>query len=244
MIDSLADLVPFQNKWRNYLGTSLTLPRYTDLCLRFSTAAMFDRRKYVQPVRVWSSVAKELWHCRCLLPFARVNLRLPLETIVLTSDASLSGMFVFSITWDHIDAAAAVWSERYRFNMFPDSDTSGARGRALADTDVIIKKRLTEQLDKAGFKELTRDADVLEVVADFPDISRRLIDRRWHQLFQTKWKLAEAIHVLEARSCTGMVRHVSRSVRLRDCRVILLNDEMGVVLAMARGRSSHFPLLP
>ena len=41
------------------------------------------------------------------------------------------------------------------------------RGRALADTDVTIKKRIIEQLDKAGFKEVTRDADVLEVVTDF-----------------------------------------------------------------------------
>ena len=88
-------------------------------------------------------------------------------------------MSVCSITRDLIDAAAAaVWSERYRFNMFPDSDISGARGRALADTDVIIKKMITEQLDTTGFKEVTRDADVLEVVADCSEISTRLIDRR------------------------------------------------------------------
>ena len=209
----------------------------------------FVRKKYVQPVRVWSSVAKELWHCRCVLPLARVNLRLPIQTIVLSSDASLSGMSVCSTTWDHSNAAAVaaaaavVWSERYRFKMSPDSDTSGARGRALADADVITKKRVTDQFDKAGFKEMTRDADVLEIVTDLTEIEMRMIDRRWHQLFQTKGKLAEAIHVLEARSCMGMVRHVSRSMPSRDCRVILLNDNMGVVLAMTRGRSRHFPLL-
>ena len=54
-----------------------------------------------------------------------------------------------------------------RFKICPDSDVSGARGRALAGTDVIVKKWITEQLGKAGFKEETRDADVLEVVTGF-----------------------------------------------------------------------------
>ena len=94
-----------------------------------------------------------------------------------------------SNTWGHIGAAAAaVWSKRYRFKMFPDSDVSGAWGRALADTDVILKKRIAEQFDKACSKEEARDADVLEVVTDVLEISMRLIDRTRHQLFQAKWK--------------------------------------------------------
>ena len=69
---------------------------YRPLLALLNCCYAFVRNKYVQPVRVWFSVAQELLHCRCLLLLARVNLRLPIETIVLSSDASLSGLSVCS----------------------------------------------------------------------------------------------------------------------------------------------------
>ena len=201
----------------------------------------FIRREFVRPTRVWKSVARELWYVRCLLPLARSSLVLPSHPIVFATDASTVGMSVVATDVavpivDHV----SLWNERYRFGRCA-GEVSG-RARALLETDTVIKKAL-KSLAQDFREERCRDHQHIIPVEGFQEVSGELIKSKWHQLFQCKWGVEEKIHVLEARGCVAAVRHLVRSMSFRHTNVVILNDNLGVILAMSRGRSSHFALL-
>ena len=159
----------------------------------------FIHRGFVMPTRVWPSVARELWNCRCLLPLARAQLTLPVQPSVFATDASLAGMGVCCTEWDAGEAqAVGRWSERFRFKRI-GGERRDARAQALMDTDVVVKKVILDTTFEDTFIDSTRDASAVVPVEDFPSIPFELVDKRWWQLFQSRWSQAEAIHVLEAR---------------------------------------------
>ena len=215
---------------------------YRPLLSLLNAVYAFIRNEFIRPTRLWKSVARELWHMRCLLPFARTSLTLSSHPIVFATDASSTGMSVVSAVWPQEDVEnIARWSERFRFGKCSGDEVSG-RARALAGTGAIVKKAL-KSLEEDFVSEGNRDRGYLLPIEGFEEVPGRLVKQGWHQLFQCKWGLPEAIHVLEARGCTSALRHLTRSMSFRDVNVVILNDNLGVVMALSRGRSSHFALL-
>ena len=53
----------------------------------------------------------------------------------------------------------------------------------------------------------------------------------------------EPVHIIEARSILGAVKHRSRDHHAHGTRILVLNDNMGVVLACQKGRCCNYPLL-
>lgn len=51
------------------------------------------------------------------------------------------------------------------------------------------------------------------------------------------------VHIIEARSILGAVKHRSRDHHAHGTRILVLNDNMGVVLACQKGRCSNYSLL-
>ena len=66
---------------------------------------------------------------------------------------------------------------------------------------------------------------------------------RWTELFRTRWKVAEHNNVGELRMAVAALRHLSRSRRHWDSRVMLIGDSLVAIGVLAKGRSSSPPLL-
>ena len=54
----------------------------------------------------------------------------------------------------------------------------------------------------------------------------------------SRWK--DAIHVLEARSILGAIKHRARDCHRHGKRITVLNDNLAVVLALQKGRCSNY----
>ena len=70
-----------------------------------------------------------------------------------------------------------------------------------------------------------------------------LVGSRWRTLSRGRWLFEDGILHLESR---GINRAVSRAANCRpccDCRVLILNDNLSVVLAFARSRAREFRLI-
>ena len=87
-------------------------------------------------------------------------------------------------------AGVAGWSERFRFKF--ERRQRGARGEALADSNIVVKKALPESLAEAGFPEDTRDTEAIVPVADFHSLTRNgssssIVNGRVRRLY-TYWR--------------------------------------------------------
>jgi len=69
----------------------------------------------------------------------------------------------------------------------------------------------------------------------------QLAAQTWTVLFAEEWQYEMAVHMGEARACVLSAGWVAG--RAAHCRQLLLGDNLGVTLAMARKRAKAFPLL-
>eukprot|EP00973_Karenia_brevis_P016561 2267256-Karenia_brevis.AAC.1 len=65
----------------------------------------------------------------------------------------------------------------------------------------------------------------------------------WSTVMAGAWKEREKIHLLEGSVTLLAVRRLSRRLRSRNKRLLVLGDNMAVVLALSKGRASDFHLL-
>ena len=70
-----------------------------------------------------------------------------------------------------------------------------------------------------------------------------LIESDYQLLYNHAWLHAEPIHQLEARAAVKCIQHASRTPACRQKRLLVLNDNMAVVMAMNKGRCRDFLLL-
>ena len=82
---------------------------------------------------------------------------------------------------------------------------------------------------------------ILTHVESLPDAMLHIDD--YTLLYNHAWRSAEPIHQLEARAAVKCVQHACRTPACRQRRVLVLNDNMAVVLAMNKGRCSNHLLL-
>ena len=82
------------------------------------------------------------------------------------------------------------------------------------------------------------------VAENFPEVPPELLDQEeWHLLWRAPFQHKEPVHFLECRSILATMKHITRDSRGHGKRVLVLNDNMGVVLALMKGRCASFSLL-
>lgn len=67
--------------------------------------------------------------------------------------------------------------------------------------------------------------------------------RRWFEVFRVKWRRLEHNNIGELRIAVMTLRHIARSRRNWSCRHLIFTDSMVMLGALAKGRSSSWPLL-
>ena len=195
---------------------------------------IFIRESYHTRQALWRSVARELEMFRCLMPLGVADLRAPWCPDIYCTDASLSGYAVYGreLAFDEVREIGRE-DERWRFYRGP---VIAPRAAALGDE---LEDPLTVKPEIEG--EQFGDWELNET---FPEVPKSVLDDRvWHKLWNAPIYHKEPIHVLEGRSILGAVKHACRDNRKHGSRILVLNDNMGVVLAAQKGRCSAYPLL-
>ncbi|CAE7820938.1 unnamed protein product [Symbiodinium necroappetens] len=163
---------------------------------------VFVQTHYHQRRRLWDSVLHELELFRCLMPLGQADIFATWDGQALCTDACPSGYGVCESDWSAAEAAeVGREDERWRFYRGPP-DRPRPRAAAL-DTSLVFEDPLTVRPDISGelFGDLCEDPS-------FPEIREELMSSdRWHVLWASPLKMRDAIHVLEARSILGAVKH-------------------------------------
>lgn len=201
-------------------------------------AYVYIESSYSRKQRLWKSVADEIEMFRCLMPLANANIRAEWDGEPLCTDASLSGYAV--MVGDHSSAEVAAHGrndERWRFKR-QEGRAFAPRARAL-DSANVFDDPLTVKPDVEGEVPAPWVLD-----ESFPEIAPNLVDEtRWKKLWNSRIAFKEPIHNIEARSVLAAVKHRARDSRRRGKRFLVLNDNMGVVLSVQKGRASNYGLL-
>ena len=199
---------------------------------------IFIEKCYKSRQRLWKSVAYELELFRVLMPVALGDFRSRWDSEMLCTDACLSGYAVMSSSHDaEVTRRVGRWDERWRFRR-----TDGARvapREVLHDTSGVFEDPLTVKPLVEG--EVFGDVEIDPL---FPDVPQSLMDREhWHLLWCSKIHIREPVHLIEARSILGAMKHRSRDTGRHRSRLVVLNDNMSVVLSVQKGRCSNYGLL-
>ncbi len=182
-------------------------------CYKFASFASTKR------MRLWSECRVELRAAAALVVCARLDTRRPVDSVVASPDASrvssrARGDFGgYGVTTREM-GAAAVWdaaarSERRRYSV---EEAISARSQALGD---VAPSRL-DQLEP----ELLLPLDA------------------WQTAFAGRWQRPEGILRLEGRALVRALPHRVRALRVSGSVWQFVCDNMSVVLAVSKGRSS------
>ena len=204
----------------------------------FRYVYVFIESCYTRKQKLWKSVADELEIFRNLMPLATANIRAEWDGEPLCTDASLSGYAVK--VGDHTSGEVAQHGrhdERWRFKR-QDGSAWAPRERALQGLDVFSDP-LTVRPEVEGEVAPPWTTD-----GNFPEISKNMVDKsRWKKLWNSRVRFKEPIHNIEARSVLAAVKHRARDSRRHGRRILVLNDNLGVVLSMQKGRAANYGLL-
>eukprot|EP00439_Symbiodinium_sp_Y106_P043076 s1240_g5.t1 len=156
------------------------------------------------------------------------------------TDACLSGYAVMSsCQGESIVREIGQNDERGHFKL-GEGYVNAPRRQAL-DTAGVFSDSLTVLPEVDG--EVPRP---VEIAPTFPDVLPEVMeDSRWSRTWCTPVHYKEPVHMIEARtrSILGAVKHIVRDSRSHGKKHVILNDNVGVVLAMQKGRCCDFGLL-
>ncbi|CAE7559605.1 ppt1 [Symbiodinium natans] len=107
------------------------------------------------------------------------------------------------------------------------------------DTSMVFEDPLTVKPEVDG-----EVMGHVEVDPRFPDVEPSVMSQeKWRRVWCCPVHHREPVHLIEARSILGAVKHIARDSRRHGQRFVILNDNMSVVLALQKGRCSSFSLL-
>ena len=201
-------------------------------------AYTFIEQSYTKKQRLWPSVAEEMEMFRNLLPIAKHNMQAPWDSFPLCTDASLSGYAVME--GDMLAQEIAPHGrqdERWRYRRL-DGAKVAPRDTALDSSLVFedvntVKPLLDGEIDPGW-----------EVNNSFREIPADMMDEnRWKLLWNSQIHFKEPIHLIEARGVLAAIKHRTREWQRHGTRILVLNDNLGVVLSIQKGRSSSYSLL-
>jgi len=189
------------------------------------------------PRRVTRGVARECKIIRQLLPLAYATIVENISSEVHMYDACQSGLAAVycDCEMDRVREAMMV-NERSRYKFSPVS----VRPRDILDLDPLVDVESVLPLQKPDFGSYA----VLPVT-NFKELGVGIIgkDKDWRVGPMCKVKYEEPQVILEGRALSLAVLHASRNLRNHGKDLLMVGDNLSVVLAATKGRSSSFPLL-
>lgn len=210
-----------------------------ELLSMFRSCYDFIQGSYNSRTRLWSSAAKEARWASHLMKLCTANLRRKWSQDVTASDASLSGVSVSrrSLTVEQqipLGSQSELWRYKANTEVKPRQSALGEIQKApdpFSDPDTVkpmsVKRR-----------------DPFMLNAEFPEVEAEVMNKdMWHEVFSTRMTLPEHITLLEGRGIVAAVRHKLRSSEEFGKNHLHFNDNLGMVLACCKGRSSSFGML-
>ena len=186
---------------------------------------VFIENSYDRRQRLWPSVVRELELFRNLMPLATGNMRSGWASDIFTTDACPTGYAVCR-SKACCSLVAQIGREDERWRYYRGGPERRAPRSAALDTSLVFEDPLTVKPDYVNECELLENPEFREVPTHI------LEPEQWHQLWNSRFNGKEPIHVLECRSVLAAVKHITRNVRMHDHRVLVFNDNLGVVLAV------------
>ena len=199
---------------------------------------VFIEECYDRRARLWPSVVEELWWFRALMPLGVANFFSSWSPVAFATDACLTGYAVCQAELG-VDEVRQAGCEDERWRFFRGEGERLAPRAAALDTAGVFDEILSVRPETDGALPGS-----IELNPAFPEVPEEMLrEDRWHQLWNLQYHYKEPIHVLELRSILGAVKHVSRDCQFHGSRCLILNDNMGVVLAVSKGRCSNYSML-
>ena len=197
-----------------------------------NTAFRFALAAYLEPQPIWETVRKELLAFAGLMPLIVADWTLPWSSTAYISDASPYG-FAFAVADLGVAACSKMGRVRERSRFLMDDASAHARDHAFRSLGLDTDE---DDIDGHRLAELTN-------VAGFPEISRHVLEpSQWTLVRHGAWRdKDETIIIYECRCLLYAVRHAC--FHLKPSRIVFILDNLGLVLALAKGRSSSFALL-
>ncbi|CAE7299586.1 UPF1 [Symbiodinium sp. CCMP2592] len=199
---------------------------------------VFIRSNYHRRTRLWDSVIHELELFRNLMVLGQADIFSRWDASPLITDACTSGYGVCEGQWNVTEVeAVGREDERWRYHRGPP-DRENPRAAALNTTDVFDDpcSVLPDFEGELPFQLVENPM--------FPEVPKSLLSpEKWHTLWCAPFDYKDTIHVLEARGVLGAVKHRSRDQMKHGTRVLILNDNLGVVLSISKGRCADYGLL-
>ena len=196
---------------------------------------VFIQENYLVRRSLWPSVVREIEIFRCLMVLGGADLRAGWDPRVYCTDACPSGYAVMERDLGSQEARG-IGKEDERWRFYRCESQPPPRAAALGDILEDVRT-VRPDVDGEGEREWVVDAQ-------FPEVPRWVLDAgEWKLLWRAGFEHKDGIHVLEARSILGAVKHVCRDSQRHGVHMLVLNDNMGTVLASQKGRCAHFGLL-
>ena len=183
----------------------------------FASVYDFMESSAHRPSWLPSSVISELRAAIALSPLLQVDMKMAVNPTVIASDASTTGGGVSYLSTQDGSAVREALAVGIH-------ETRGWYTRLVPDDSAPVSKPLAESM---------------------PDSLRALVSDigLWKTAIAVKWRRPSHINALEMSALCLALRWLSRSVRHYGSRVLALVDNMSVVGAIAKGRSSSRALL-
>ncbi|CAE7196525.1 AMY1.1, partial [Symbiodinium necroappetens] len=186
--------------------------------------------------RLWSSAAREARWISNLLRVCSTDLTRPWSERVSASDASLSGIAVClrSASPTQVSVIGRT-RENWRFKgVAPES-----RPR------LVLQQAGDPFEDPATVKpQGAYRLDPFELSENFTELPQSFMEPgEWHLAFNQRMQFEEHITLLEGRGIVAAIRHKARCLEAFGKRHLHINDNLGMVLAVDKGRSSSMDIL-
>ena len=189
--------------------------------------------------KLWETAIRECKIFVGILPLLISNLRRPWAKTIVCSDASPSGFGLIQreASEEQIKDVGS-WNERWRFKRLPPEQWR-PRQRSLG-LDVfshIETARRPDPIPEESFEYCEND--------DFPEVPFEMLrPEDWSTSKIGMWKrTSDHITLKEGKAFVLGMRRITRNQQLRGCRVLFLVDNMGLAMAISKGRSHNFKLL-
>ena len=199
---------------------------------------VFIEQNYERRVKLWKSVAEELWIFQQLMVLGINEMRAVWDPYVMCTDACLTGYAVMESVGpvtdvDHIGRLDERWRfKRARGNVLAPRFHALHHDAIFEDVDTVLPRVSGEVLGEVTIDE------------QFNEVRRCMMaPENWQLLWRSPIRFKEPVHLIEARSILGAVKHRARDASRHGMHHLVLNDNMSVVLAVSKGRCSNYNLL-
>ena len=173
-----------------------------------------------------------------LIPLLYADIRRGWCQTVQCTDASPDGFGICETTLSSSQVESmGRWCERWRYRRLPPEDWAPRR-RALA------RDPLSDPFTVLGWQEGDEESQQFVENDDFPEIPLGyLAPEKWRTALMGKWDSQESITIKEGRALIICLRRLLRSSRNRHKRHLIFVDNLGLALAVTKGRAKKFKLL-